>query len=89
MRLTMVIVEVGLTDYGFTAELRRRIAHKRGVNTAARWIWRGLRNNEQKPSKNRSSVERSGARRRTIDDEEFLLHMQAVGDEDSRTTGSK
>jgi hypothetical protein len=48
-----------------------------------------LRNNEQKSSKNRSSVERSGARRRTIDDEEFLLHMQAVGDEDSRTTGSK
>ena len=32
--------------------------------TAARWIRRGSRNSDQKPNRNRSSVERLGARRR-------------------------
>ena len=32
--------------------------------TAARWIWRGQRNNDQKPKRKRSSAERLGARRR-------------------------
>ena len=59
---------------------------------AARRMRRGLRNNDQKPSNNRSSAWRLGARRRTpraIDDQELLLHEQAVGDDGPRAARSQ
>jgi len=34
------------------------------IITAARWMWRGLRNSDQKPNRNRSSAKRLGACRR-------------------------
>ena len=58
--------------------------------TPAREIRLGARNSDQKPS--RMSVERREIGRATprpVDDQELLLHEEAVGDNRSCTTGSQ
>ena len=59
------------------------------IITAACRMWRGLRNSVQKPNRNRSSTWRLGARRRAIDNQELLIHEQAVGDDGFRAAGSR
>jgi hypothetical protein len=59
--------------------------------TAAREIRRGARN-RQRPEAEQDSVERREIGRATprpVDDQELLLHEEAVGDNGSCTTGSQ